>query len=739
MSQRIVMVAVLIAALFLSVTVVVADLVQPVNVQLKEQEPNSFLVQWQVPRTFPVRAMPEPVLPEDCRPSGERIFEEQPGTWLNRQVYRCEDTLAGRSLGIRYPFVVAGQSTMMRIDFLSGEQLIHALNPGEYEWLIPEIDAGLIDNLWGNIRQAVVAGATHFLGGWSHWAFALAIGLLGGTKIPMRVTSAFFLGQLLAVILWASLGVSLAPALAEGGVAIGAVLLAKQVLRTTAGPGELLSLGAAAGLAHGLGLGRMLSVPRSFESLEGLYAGLAVLGMDLTLLGVVVGLVWARERIVGWSLSPALTRGLAYVAGSVAVAAALIWVLASTAIEAETPRVAAASQLPAQIGDGSSVGGPGSRRVAASGSQAPIQSFISVEAFEIRNEILVRVADLASELGLTRGETIAVETQPDVKQAVQALVVPLTTAAIDGETKKPVVDRVDFLIVGTQGVLPRPEPVLEYVDEAFVGVTLVYLTPRTPGQYTMTWNRFPEGASEIPATVSDPEFSQTQTLTEDAPVLIWENNLSVDPVPTVSAIQVEPKSLPIPLVALPLLLASGWFLLAAVRGQNRSRSFVLFRALLALALVVSPIGEMAIALPSAFGSVPSPGEARRILSGVLPNVYRAFEFRSESDAYDRLAVSVTGDTLSDVYLEHRRALEMEERGGARARVEAVEVEQIRSVEPVAEGGFTAEAVWVVGGTVTHFGHRHFRQNRYDARVTLVPVEEIWKIRSIELFDEERLR
>ena len=120
-------------------------------------------------------------------------------------------------------------------------------------------------------------------------------------------------------------------------------------------------------------------------------------------------------------------------------------------------------------------------------------------------------------------------------------------------------------------------------------------------------------------------------------------------------------------------------------------------------------------------------------------MYRAFEFREESDAYDRLAVSVTGETLSDVYLEHRRALEMEERGGARARVEAVEVEEVRSVEAAADGGFTAEGIWVVGGTVTHFGHRHFRQNRYDARVTLVPADGVWKIRSIELFDEERIR
>ena len=78
-------------------------------------------------------------------------------------------------------------------------------------------------------------------------------------------------------------------------------------------------------------------------------------------------------------------------------------------------------------------------------------------------------------------------------------------------------------------------------------------------------------------------------------------------------------------------------------------------------------------------------------------------------------------------------------GGARARVEAVEVAEVRSVEVAADGGFDVEATWTVGGTVTHFGHRHFRQNRYDARVNLVPVEGTWKLRAIELLDEVRIK
>jgi len=346
---------------------------------------------------------------------------------------------------------------------------------------------------------------------------------------------------------------------------------------------------------------------------------------------------------------------------------------------------------------------------------------------------------VAEEVELAATGTLEIEEQGNIKDRLQAMVLPLATVTIDGDKANPVVDRVDFLTVGTQGVLPRPEPVSEVVAEAFVGVTVVYLTPRTPEAVTLRWESFDGVMLEVPATVSDPEFSQTMTLSAEAPEIEWQNNLSEDPIPVVNAVAIEPMEIPVPLLALPLLIVSIVLLFSALWGKRSATRFALARLVLAIGLVVAPIGEMAVALPSSLGSVPSAGEARRILAGVLPNVYRAFEFREESDAYDRLAVSVTGDTLSEIYLEHRRSLEMEERGGARARVETVEVPEVRQVSPADNGGFVADAVWVVGGTVTHFGHRHFRQNRYDARVSLVPVDNTWKIHTIELFDEERIR
>jgi len=163
------------------------------------------------------------------------------------------------------------------------------------------------------------------------------------------------------------------------------------------------------------------------------------------------------------------------------------------------------------------------------------------------------------------------------------------------------------------------------------------------------------------------------------------------------------------------------------------------RVVLALAVLVGPLGTVAVALPWSESWTPGAREAQGILARILPNVYRSLESRSESAVFDRLALSVTGETLTEVYLDHRAVLQMEERGGARARVEAVEVVEVQSVEPTDSGGFFADAVWTVGGTVTHFGHRHFRQNRYDARVEVVPDQGVWKLGSVDVLNEQRLR
>jgi hypothetical protein len=227
-------------------------------------------------------------------------------------------------------------------------------------------------------------------------------------------------------------------------------------------------------------------------------------------------------------------------------------------------------------------------------------------------------------------------------------------------------------------------------------------------------------------------------VTAEAPVLEWRSALLEDPIPAVEAVPVEPTTIPVPWLALPLLAAAGWLAASGLRRPRRAQWIAAARIVLALALLAGPLAETAVAIPGSSGRTPSERQARRILAGLLPNVYRALEFRSEERIYDRLAISVTGDALADVYLEQRRTLEVEERGGAQARVESVEVLEATEIT-AGNPGFTVRAEWTVGGMVTHFGHRHFRQNRYDARLDIVPVDGSWKIRSIDVFDTQRLK
>ena len=129
--------------------------------------------------------------------------------------------------------------------------------------------------------------------------------------------------------------------------------------------------------------------------------------------------------------------------------------------------------------------------------------------------------------------------------------------------------------------------------------------------------------------------------------------------------------------------------------------------------------------------------AGRVVSGLLHNIYLAHDFRKEEQIYDVLRRSVSGDLLTDIYLETRRGLELANQGGARAKVKAIELTELEA-SPAKGGGFVATATWVVRGSVGHWGHLHERVNRYRAELDVRPVDGAWKVVELELLQEERL-
>ena len=61
-------------------------------------------------------------------------------------------------------------------------------------------------------------------------------------------------------------------------------------------------------------------------------------------------------------------------------------------------------------------------------------------------------------------------------------------------------------------------------------------------------------------------------------------------------------------------------------------------------------------------------EAEGLIASLLKNTYRAFDFKEESVVYDKLAISNEGDLLSEVYLQTKKSMILENQGGIQVKV-----------------------------------------------------------------------
>jgi len=701
--------------------------------RIVEIEADRYRVTWRVPTVLPARAVPTPRLPEGCAPVGERTVTSQPGAWVFEQSWNCGAPIAGREVGIDYPFGNTALTTVARVELLSGDSFARVISPGDPPWRLPEGTAA--PDPVGLAAGAARAGVAHALRSPVHWLFVAIAAALGAGAAP-AVLTAFTGGQLAGAGLAAGPFPALPGVPAEILLAVAAALLAREALRPAEERRRLLTVAGAAGVAHGLAIAGLATADLGGEAAGLAVSWIAALGIDAAHLAGVGALLWLGRLLADSGAPERRRRAVAWAGGVAATAIALGLTFGGDPTGADAaPSVSTALDAPF---DGASAGPTGSQRISPASPDAPLQSFLAIEPFELRHEVMIRLGPLSAELGLDPGRTLAPDEQALVQQAATAFVLDGTRLTVDGEPVAPLPRRADFMTVSATGALPRVNPVPEPVAEAVVGVVVAYPTAGVPERVELEWTRFPDAARELPATLIDPESNSFELLTLEDPSLGWENRLSEDPIPTVEAIAVEPYRIPIPWLSIPFFLGTLALLVAALLGRRRSLTFAGARVLLVLGLLAGPLVQTAIAVPGSSARVPSERQARRVLSGLLPNIYRALEYRDESAIYDRLAVSVTGETLTDVYLEQRRSLEIEERGGAQARVEAVEVLEVDRVEAT-DDGFRADAVWHVGGMVTHFGHRHFRQNRYEATVEVVPVGEVWKIDGIEVLELERIQ
>jgi hypothetical protein len=376
-----------------------------------------------------------------------------------------------------------------------------------------------------------------------------------------------------------------------------------------------------------------------------------------------------------------------------------------------------------------------------------VRSYLYIEPYEVRHEVLARVKDLSAwmDLQLRGVEFIEADENEPLKERVGEFFLKHDRVLIDGKQRRPILDRVSFVKYSpTASVFVQQQEQLS-IDTAMVGVIITYLTEGMPQEVSSRWDLWSDRIRKVPTDAIDPAGGFPSYLTPDDNVHVWKNFLRQYKVPTVEnvAVSASLRRSQISLGSLAcgvLLLPIAWWIQKRRSGGKAVWPQITFVALLLAGTVLFyPYTKVSLTRPGSIAARVTDDEGAAIVEDLLKNVYRALDFHREEDVYDKLAVSASGNLLSDLYLQNRKSFQVQQAGGARAKVTKVEVLDVKvESSPKSPQALSLRSRWTALGTVGHWGHIHTRQNRYEANILVEPVTGAWKITGLDVIEEERV-
>ena len=377
--------------------------------------------------------------------------------------------------------------------------------------------------------------------------------------------------------------------------------------------------------------------------------------------------------------------------------------------------------------------------------KSALMSFLYIEPYEVRHEILVRTRDMEAwmDLGLRGKEYIEIDELEPLKQRIGEFLLTKNPVKIDGVPVRPILDRSNYVKVGLTGIKLLEKPERLEISTAIIGVIITFLTQGLPQQVSVDWELFNSQIQRIPTIATDPAGPMAGYIFEDDNVFSWTNFLKKYKVPTVEAVAVKGSfgDLVIPVLSLLcgiIFLGLCWLLWQRKRRQGPIRVIGIGLVVTLVAGIIAlPYTHVIVSRPALMAADLNDEQSQVLLQAMLKNVYRAFDFRDEQDVYDKLALSVDGDLLADIYLQNRKSFAVQRAGGAQAKVKQVDIISAKA-ERMDGLAYQIKGNWTATGTVGHWGHIHTRQNLYDAIVTVEAVDGAWKITEMELLEEKRV-
>lgn len=381
-------------------------------------------------------------------------------------------------------------------------------------------------------------------------------------------------------------------------------------------------------------------------------------------------------------------------------------------------------------------------------SYSSVYSFLYIEDFEVRHEVLIPLLSLEESVLIARDDDgfLDIPEQDAARQQIEAYFTSGNPIEIDGVIVKPRVDRIDFYGLDFKDFAIQADRKKVSMANARVGVILSYSTKGPPSTVQLTWDRFNRYVWSVNVFVFAYDDARKATLSRigNANTYQWQDP-GRPPAPQLN--EVSATLPPWPTMRLPIATIICVCLVPVVTlifKRQARRRLMAVTFLVVVSAVTWPLLGWEVARPFVTHPSVSPDEVQAIFAALLKNTYRAFDYRDESEIYDALAKSVDGPLLRDLYLKIRRGLEMQEQGGAVSRVREVIIEEgSRTPSPLEATsdtrGFGYRCTWSVKGSVQHWGHVHSRTNQYVATFTVEPRDDAWKIVQMEVLDEQRLK
>ena len=377
-------------------------------------------------------------------------------------------------------------------------------------------------------------------------------------------------------------------------------------------------------------------------------------------------------------------------------------------------------------------------------SYSSVYSFIYITNYQVRHEVLIPLATLSSFFEIERADPgfVEIAEQDVAAEQIKQLFSVGNPVEIDNVQVAPVFDRVDFYGLDLRDFAMQAKRRKVSMANGRVGIIMSYSTKGMPREVKVSWDKF----NDILKTVDSIVFAFDETSKTEFSMFLenntyeWNSKDRAAPLPITNVVAnpeyTENQKLELPVASLILAVFAIPFILSLPFTRKPVIPAAVATVLVIACLSTTTYFVREFENPFFAPEPISTTVADDVFEQLHKNMFRAFDYHSESEIYDALARSVDGDLLRQLYLEINDSLKVAEQGGAVSRIDEVKISAGELLPPTQSEntGFDYRSRWELLGTVEHWGHIHERNNKYDAQFRIELIDGNWKIRKMNVND-----